>query len=69
MKNGFTFQTFTMVCELSASFIWQSFAIFGVCISFLLIDLFKATKQLYQDLSGQHQLVDNSMLPVYDIFR
>lgn len=37
--------------------------------SFSLIDLFMATKQLYQDLSGQFQLVDNSMLPVYDIFR
>ena len=37
--------------------------------TFKLIDLYMATKQLYLDLSGQPGLVDNSMLPVYDIFR
>lgn len=37
--------------------------------NFNIVDLFKATKQLYIDLSNQPQLVDNKMNSIYTLFR
>lgn len=37
--------------------------------NFNIVDLFKATKQLYMDLSNQPQLVDNKMNSIYTLFR
>lgn len=37
--------------------------------NFNIVDLFKATKQLYIDLSNQPGLVDNKMNSIYTLFR
>lgn len=37
--------------------------------NFNIVDLFKATKQLYIDLSNQPGLIDNKMNSIYTLFR